>query len=254
MSARPSGASPANLPHLADPGPVVLEARGVCKYFQEKTAAPVRALDDVSLVIARGEFCALTGPSGSGKTTLLALLGALDRASRGQVLFHGRDLGSCSDAELARLRRRTGFIFQDLALIPTLPAWENITYPLIPRGLATAERYERARALLGRFGLADKAAARPAELSGGERQRVAIARALAGDPEVLLADEPTSSLDPAAAEAIKDLLAGVHAEGRTVIVATHDARLLALAGSIYKLEAGRLRARGPETKGPAQTD
>src|ERR671936_2431651 len=121
MSARPSGASPANLPHLADPGPVVLEARGVCKYFQEKTAAPVRALDDVSLVIARGEFCALTGPSGSGKTTLLALLGALDRASRGQVLFHGRDLGSCSDAELARLRRRTGFIFQDLALIPTLP-------------------------------------------------------------------------------------------------------------------------------------
>ena len=108
----------------------VFEARAVCKYFHQGTPAEVRALQDVSLSIGQGCFCALTGPSGSGKTTLLALLGALDRPTQGQVLFQGRDLAQCSDAELARTRRRMGFIFQDFALIPTLAVWENISYPL----------------------------------------------------------------------------------------------------------------------------
>src|SRR5438093_6098249 len=123
---------------------VILEARNACKYYHAGTAAEVRALDGVSLSIARGSLVVLTGPSGSGKTTLLALLGALERPTRGQVLFQGRDLRSCSDVELARIRRRLGFVFQNFALIPTLPVWENITYPLIPRGVRRSQRYELA--------------------------------------------------------------------------------------------------------------
>src|SRR5207244_3954545 len=154
------------------------------------------ALQDISLIVRRGTFVALTGPSGSGKTTLLALLGALERPSRGQVLFDGRPLGALSDVALARLRRRLGFIFQDFALIPNLPAWANITYPLIPRGIGSARRRQIASELLSRLGIADKFAASPECLSGGEQQRLAVARALAGAPDVLLADEPTSNLDP----------------------------------------------------------
>src|SRR5205823_420219 len=127
--------------------------------------------------------------------TLLALLAALERPSSGRILFDGKDLGQCSDAALARLRRRMGFIFQDFSLIPDLSAEENITYPLIPRMIPRAERRRRASELLARFGMEGKLTARARELSGGEQQRVAIARALAGQPEVVIADEPTSNLD-----------------------------------------------------------
>src|SRR6266850_4609797 len=165
----------------------ILEVRELCKFYRAGSAAEVRAVQDVSLEVPSGSFTLLMGPSGSGKTTLLALLGGLERPTRGQVLFASRDLGGCSGVELARQRRRMGFVFQDFALIPGLPVWENITYPLIPRGLASAERYRRAQELLSQFGLLDKLAARPRDLSGGEQQRVAIARALAGRPEVVLA-------------------------------------------------------------------
>src|SRR5262249_9008628 len=142
-------------------GMAFLEARGLCKYFRAGARDEVRALDDVSLAVEPGSLVVLTGPSGSGKTTLLALLGALERPTGVQVLLEGHDLGDCSDAELARVRRRLGFIFQQFALVPGLPAWENITYPLIPRGVRRGERRERARALLGRFGLGDKFWSRP---------------------------------------------------------------------------------------------
>src|SRR5690349_13837168 len=138
----------------------ILGTRQVCKSYRAGAAA-VRALEDVSLEVPAGSFTLLTGPSGSGKTTLLALLGGLERPTRGQVLFAGRDLVVCSDVELARLRRRLGFVFQDFALIPGLPVWENVTYPLIPRGASAAERYRLARDLLGNFGLGDRLAARP---------------------------------------------------------------------------------------------
>jgi putative ABC transport system ATP-binding protein len=220
----------------------ILEARQLCKFYRAGSTAEVRALDDVSLEVPAGSFTLLTGPSGSGKTTLLALLGGLERPTRGQVVFAGRDLGGCSDVELARLRRRLGFVFQDFALIPGLPVWENLTYPLIPRGLARAERFRLAQELLTRFGLADKLAARPRELSGGEQQRVAIARALAGRPEVLLADEPTSNLDEEAGRAVIDLLRQAHGEGKTVVVSSHDARLAAVATRVCGLKAGRLDA------------
>jgi putative ABC transport system ATP-binding protein len=219
----------------------ILEARNVCKYFRPGTAQEVRALHDVSLSIGQGSFVALTGPSGSGKTTLLALLGALERPSAGQVVFLGRDLSSFSDVALARTRRRMGFVFQDFSLIPALSAWENITYPLIPRGVPRAARYAQAQALLGRFGLEGKRHARPKELSGGEQQRVALARALAGQPEVLLADEPTSNLDPEAGRIVLGLLQQLHAEGRTVILASHEPPVVRLATQVFELAGGRLK-------------
>jgi putative ABC transport system ATP-binding protein len=218
----------------------ILETRQVCKSFRAGAAA-VRALEDVSLEVPAGSFTLLTGPSGSGKTTLLALLGGLERPTRGRVLFAGRDLGGCSDVELARLRRRLGFVFQDFALIAGLPVWENVTYPLIPRGASAAERYRLARELLGNFGLGDRLAARPRELSGGEQQRVAVARALAGRPEVLLADEPTSNLDEESGRAVIALLRQAHADGKTVVASSHDPRLAAVATRVCRLEGGRLK-------------
>jgi ABC-type lipoprotein export system ATPase subunit len=221
---------------------VLLEARQLCKFFRAGSTAEVRAVQDVSLDVPAGSFTLLTGPSGSGKSTLLALLGGLERPTRGQVLFAGRDLGACSDVELARLRRRLGFVFQDFGLIPGLPAWENVTYPLIPRGVGRAERYRLARELLARFSLADKLASRPRELSGGEQQRVAVARALAGGPEVVLADEPTSNLDAEAGRAVIALLQQAHGDGKTVVASSHDPRLADLATGVYELEGGRLKA------------
>jgi ABC-type lipoprotein export system ATPase subunit len=219
----------------------ILEARHLCKFYRTGSGTEVRAVDDVTLAVPAGSFTLLTGPSGSGKTTLLALLGGLERPTRGQVLFAGRDLGSCSGAELARLRRRLGFVFQDFALIAGLPVWENVTYPLIPRGVARAERYQRAKELLSRFGLADRMLARPRELSGGEQQRVAVARALAGRPEVVLGDEPTSNLDADAGRAVIELLRQAHGDGLTVVVSSHDPRLAAVATCVCELQAGRLR-------------
>ena len=223
----------------------ILETRELCKYFRKGTRAEVRALDQVTLTIAPGSFTVLSGPSGSGKTTLLALLGALERPTSGQVLFDGRELSLCSDVELARMRRRMGFVFQNFSLIPSLPVWENITYPLIPHGVRWAARRELAGALLSRLGLLDKMTARPQELSGGEQQRVAVARALAGQPDVLLADEPTSNLDPAAAGALIASLQAIHAEGKTVVVASHDPQFAALANQVYELANGRLKLPGP---------
>lgn len=218
----------------------VLEARQLCKFFRPGATGVIRALEDVSLSIETGSCSVLTGPSGSGKTTLLALLGALQRPTRGQVLFQGRPLDRCSDVELARVRRRLGIVFQDFSLIPGLPVWENITYPLIPRGVGRAERYRRAEELLSRFGLREKLLVRPKELSGGEQQRVAIARALAGQPEVVLADEPTSNLDPASAQVVLSALREIHAGGKTVVLSSHDPQLVALANQVVRLDAGRV--------------
>jgi putative ABC transport system ATP-binding protein len=218
------------------------EAQGLCKCYRSASGrAEVKALDDVTLGIERGSLTAITGPSGSGKTTLLALLGGLERPTRGRVLFDGKDLGECSDAELARTRRRMGFIFQDFLLVPNLSAFENITYPLIPRGVVRAERRRRARELLNLFGLEKRGAAPAREFSGGEQQRVAIARALAGEPEIVFADEPTSNLDADMVHTLLSLLARLHAEGKTVVLASHDPAVLAGATHTYELEGGRLK-------------
>ncbi len=226
----------------------LLATRSVCKVYRSGRGE-VRALMDVSLAIAPGSFVALTGPSGSGKTTLLALLGALERPTSGQVLCDGRDLARCADTELARMRRRMGFIFQDFALIASLPVGDNITYPLIPRGVRRARRQQIAEALLARLGIADKVGAWPAQLSGGEQQRVAVARALAGEPEMLFADEPTSNLDPAASRELMELLRECHRAGKTVIVSTHDPQIAGLATEVHSLSGGRLVKSGTADRG-----
>jgi putative ABC transport system ATP-binding protein len=219
---------------------MLFETRALCKYYRAGSRDEVRALEEVSLTIEPGSFTVLAGPSGSGKTTLLAILGALERPTRGQVLFEGNDLADCSDVELARVRRHLGFVFQDFALIPSLSVADNITYPLIPRGIPAAERRQRARELLARFGVESKLAVRTGDLSGGEQQRVAIARALAGHPQVVLADEATSNLDPQTAQALLEVFRELHAQGKTILIASHDPQVVGLAGRVYRLERGRL--------------
>jgi len=213
------------------------ELTAVAKFF---TRGPnvIRALDGIDLGIAAGEFVALEGPSGSGKTTLLQLLGALDRASAGTLVFEGRDLAELPDRQLAAIRLRSfGFVFQQFNLIPTLTALENVEAKLIPAGGTK----QRALELLREVGLAERAEHLPGQLSGGEQQRVGIARALSVDPRVVLADEPTGNLDTATGKEIIDLLAGLAAEhGSTVIVATHDATLAERAPRRVEIRDGRL--------------
>ena len=223
----------------------IFKAQHLCKYFREGTGAEVRALDDVSIRISKGSFVALAGPSGSGKTTLLALLGTLERPSRGQVIFDGQASSEFSDVELARVRRRMGFVFQNFSLINKLSVLENIAYPLVPDGVPETKRREIAQDLCSRFGIEDKLDERAENLSSGEQQRVALARALARNPDVLLADEPTSNLDQQAGRELSALLQRIHAEGKTVLVASHDPEILSTAQTVYELEDGMIK-RGPE--------
>lgn len=218
---------------------IVLESRSLCKSFRTGSAL-VRAVVDVSLTIREGSYCVITGPSGSGKTTLLSLLGALDRPSSGELFFHGSPLHGFSDAALARLRRKMGFVFQNFSLIAGLPVWENVTYPLVPRGVRARERWQLARQCLARMGLEEKLERRPEELSGGEQQRIAVARALAGQPEILFADEPISNLDPANSLAVMLLLEEFHKSGRTVILSVHNVNLVPPFAAIIELENGKL--------------
>lgn len=183
----------------------------------------VRALDGVSFVIEEGSFVGVIGRSGSGKSTLLNILGGLDRPSTGHVKVEGAVLSTSSSDKLAAYRREiVGFIFQSFNLIPHLTSVENVALPLALRGVAKAERTERAQKLLEKVGLAKRMSHRPTELSGGERQRVAIARALVNEPRILLCDEPTGNLDSKTAEEIMGMLTALHKEGRTVILVTHD--------------------------------
>jgi putative ABC transport system ATP-binding protein len=219
---------------------LLYETRSLCKYYHGGTRGEVRAVDDVSLTIERGSRTVVAGGSGSGKTTLLALLGALERSTRGQILFAGNDLADASDTYLARVRRRLGFVFQDFSLIAKMSVEANVTYPLIPRGVPRAERRRRACELLVRFGMEDKLATPARDLSGGQQQRVAIARALIGLPDVLLADEPTSNLDAESVATLLTVFQERHAEGTTVIVSSHDPRVLEQATHLLQLDKGRL--------------
>ena len=229
----------------------LFETRGLCKYYHAGARDEVRALDGIFLGVERGSLTVIAGPSGSGKTTLLALLGALDRPTRGTILFDGKELSGCSDVELTRARRRMGFVFQDFSLIANLTAEENITYPLIPRGVVQAERQRRAHELLAHLGIESKRAALARELSGGEQQRVAIARALAGQPEVLLADEPTSNLDAETGGILLAELQRLHTEGKTLVLSSHDPRVVALATHVVELRAGKLPPHGTALTPPS---
>ena len=202
----------------------------------------VHALEDVSFSVEPGEIVGLTGPSGGGKSTLLNLIGALDRPDAGSIVVAGRRLEQLDDP--AEYRAATvGFVFQFHDLIPTLNALENVQVPMIGRGRSRTEREQRARELLTEVGLAHRLTSRPSVLSGGERQRVAIARALANEPRLLLADEPTGSLDSATGMQVLDVLRGARAtHGTTILLVTNDDDVARQADRVLRIRDGVIRA------------
>ena len=204
---------------------------------------PVIALRSVTLAIAEGEFAALVGPSGSGKSTLLAIAGTLERPTSGRVRIAGTAVGHLPVRELAAVRAyRIGFVFQQFFLMPTMSALDNVASGLLYRGIPAAQRRRAAADALARVGLAHRAEHRPSELSGGEQQRAAIARALVGSPSLILADEPTGSLDTAAGQGILALLTDLNAGGATILVATHNPEIAGAVPRTVRLRDGAIES------------
>ena len=207
----------------------------------EKHGQTLRALEDVSLHVPKGDFLAITGPSGSGKTTLMNILGCLDRPTTGKYLLEGTTVEGLGGAAAADIRnRKIGFIFQSFNLIGSMSALENVELPLVLRGESRKNRRQKALEALARVGLQDRAGHRPAELSGGQQQRVAIARVLAAQPPLILADEPTGNLDGVTSREILSILRQLHQEGQTIVMITHDDGIAAAAPRQMRMESGRL--------------
>jgi putative ABC transport system ATP-binding protein len=219
----------------------IIRARGLSKIYREG-ATELRALSDVDLEIHTGQLTLLMGPSGSGKTTLLSILGCILRSSAGTLELLGEEVTALPEAELPRVRRENiGFVFQGFNLFPTLTAAENVALALDVRGIRGQKARSRAEELLIQVGLKDRMRAFPADLSGGQKQRVAIARALAGNPPIVLADEPTAALDSTSGRAVIELLQSLaHRHNRAVVMVTHDPRVLSYGDRILHLEDGRL--------------
>jgi cell division transport system ATP-binding protein len=211
------------------------------------------ALSDVSLDVEKGEFVFLTGPSGAGKSTLLKLIFCAEAPTAGQILLLGKNVARVAKAEVPWVRRHVGVVFQDFKLLPDRTIGENVALPLEVRGLADREIRKRVQGLLRSVGLEHRADKFPPSLSGGEQQRVAVARALAGDPALLLADEPTGNLDPERTIEVMELLAAANARGTTVLIATHDRTLLErYKRRVVVLERGRLVSDGAASRAGAR--
>ena len=222
----------------------VVSLEGIHKVYSSGELE-VAALRDVSLEIEPGEFVAVIGPSGSGKSTLMNLLGCLDVPTSGSFRIDGHDVASLGEDQLAAVRNRfIGFVFQQFNLLSYLPAWRNVELPLVYAGLPPHERRERAHESLARVGLADRADHRPGELSGGQQQRVAVARALVTEPAMILADEPTGNLDSTSTADVLGLFDNLHAEGRTIVLITHEADVAGRADRIVEIHDGRLTTGG----------
>ena len=235
---------------------LMYELTSVCKTFTSGSRT-IEAVRDVDLVIPDGSWIAVRGRTGHGKSTLLNLLGGLDRATSGEVLLDGRDLGRIGEAKLTRLRATAiGFIFQTFNLVPTLSAAENVEAALIPLRTGHGERRRRVAAALDSVGLADRSRHLPSELSGGQQQRVAIARALVKEPQVLLADEPTGNLDEDTRDEIIDLLAKLWRErGLTLVLISHDSAVVRHAERVGVMSRGRLSFdRGPARSRASSAD
>ena len=212
----------------------------LCRTYQVG-AEPLHVLRDVDLCFNSAEYVAIMGPSGSGKSTLLNLLGCLDRPTAGDYHLGGQNVAHMNDDELSWVRAKCiGFVFQSYNLITQLNVIENIEVPLFYQGISQHQSIQRARELADSVGLSDRITHRPAELSGGQQQRVAIARALANDPLIILADEPTGNLDSESGADILNLLDGLHADGKTIIIVTHDPNVAARAQRIIHLLDGRV--------------
>lgn len=216
----------------------MIEFRDVTKTYV-LPARNINVLMGISLVVERGQFVAIMGPSGSGKSTLLNLIGCLDRPTSGTYLLDGVDVGRKSDAELAEIRnRKIGFVFQNFNLLPRLPAWKNVELPLVYSGVPSSERKTRALGLLEKVGLTERAMHSPSELSGGEQQRVAIARALVNNPSIILADEPTGNLDSRSGMEIMGIIEGLHEEGASIVMVTHETSIAERAQRIISIRDG----------------
>jgi putative ABC transport system ATP-binding protein len=210
-------------------GAAMIVMKGIKKVYKSGLIA-LEALSELTLHVERGEFVAIMGPSGSGKTTFLNIAGLLDGFDEGSYVLDGEDVCACCDDDLARIRnRKIGFVFQSFNLIPDLDVHDNLEVPLRYRGMRAVERKARIERVLEEVGLTARRHHLPAELSGGQQQRVAIARALVGEPQLILADEPTGNLDSVMAGRIMDLLARINQQGTTIVMATHSPELAARA-------------------------
>ena len=233
----------------------IIKTENLSKWYNVGKTDEVRAVEDISLEVRENQTVVLYGPSGSGKTTLLSLMGTIDRPTGGKIFLRGRDVTQFSDLELSRIRRETiGFVFQSFNLFAGFSAWENVSYPLVPMGVRVSRRFEQAEALLERLGLGDRLHHSPEELSGGEQQRVAIARALINDPQILIADEPTSNIDADSIERLLEILAELKKEGKTLIISSHDPVFKSQGDVLFNLDRGKLegisyqRNKGEEKK------
>ena len=218
----------------------LIEFDGVCKYYQMGDTT-VKAADHITMSIQKGEFVAIVGQSGSGKSTCMNIIGCLDVPTYGTYRLNGRDVGKMNRNELATIRNQMlGFIFQQYNLLPKLNLMENVEVPLVYKGMPRGQRHIRAKEVLEQVGLGDKLKNKPNQLSGGQQQRVSIARALAGNPPIILADEPTGALDSHTGREVLGMLQELNKQGHTVVLITHDNSIAVQAQRIIRLEDGQV--------------
>ena len=223
---------------LDKPGSHLIDLRHIFKIYY-LGGEEVRANDDVSVAIDKGEFVAIVGKSGSGKSTLMNIIGALDVPTKGEYYLGGEDVSKMEDKQLARIRNKMiGFIFQQYNLLPKLNLLENVELPLLYAGVGSEERKQRAMASLEKVGLAEKWKNMPNQLSGGQQQRVSIARALAGDPSLILADDPTAALDSKTSREVLNFLKQLNKEGNTIVMITHDNSIAMEAKRVVRIADG----------------
>ncbi|HSW35963.1 MAG TPA: ABC transporter ATP-binding protein [Candidatus Limnocylindrales bacterium] len=218
----------------------MIRMENLCKVYMMGDTK-VEALQEVNIRIEEGEFVAVIGPSGSGKSTLMNITGCLDVPTSGKYWLGGQEVSRYSDNQLAVIRnRQIGFVFQSFNLMPRLTALDNVLRPLVYRGVGSKERLAKARQALERVGLRDRMDHRPTQLSGGEQQRVAVARAIAGDPPIILADEPTGNLDTASGFEVMKMLHELHTQGKTVVLITHNSKAAMQASRQIAIQDGRV--------------
>ncbi|WP_110928226.1 ABC transporter ATP-binding protein [Bacillus massiliglaciei] len=228
---------------MAEP---IITIRNMSKSY-EMGGEIVKALQNISLEIYKGDFISIIGPSGSGKSTFMNMIGCLDQPDSGEYLLDGREISEMKDHELAEIRNiKIGFIFQHFNLLSKLTARENTELPLVYRGMSTKDRREAAEQSLKQVGLGERMDHLPTQLSGGQQQRVAIARALTGNPQVLLADEPTGALDSKTSRDVLSMLKELNQKGQTIILITHDLEVANEAARVVQIQDGRLFEKGRE--------
>ncbi|MCI7726363.1 MAG: ABC transporter ATP-binding protein [Clostridiales bacterium] len=221
----------------------ILELKDICKDYQQGRE-PVRVLKNINLTVEKGDYLAIMGPSGSGKTTLMNIIGCLDVPTSGSYVLEGRDLKDLSDDDLAEVRNKhIGFVFQSFHLLPKMEAVDNVALPLLYADVPLKERRARAEEALKAVGLGERIHFLPNQLSGGQCQRVAIARAIVGNPQLLLADEPTGALDTKAGNQIMEIFRRLSGEGMTIIMITHEPSIAACADKTYRILDGELKTQ-----------